>query len=168
MMKTNIGLLLKKRAEICPNREAFVEFERNRRFTFAQLNARANRVANGLLAKNIRPGDRVATLLKNGIEFVETYFAVAKIGAVMVPVNWRLVAGEIAYILQDSGAKALVYDSDFDAAVNALQDDAHGALPVQQWLRRENGDAGTPHWALDYEQFMTAAATAGATGGRVG
>ncbi len=114
MMKTNIGLLLKKRAEICPNREAFVEFERNRRFTFAQLNARANRVANGLLAKNIRPGDRVATLLKNGIEFVETYFAVAKIGAVMVPVNWRLVAGEIAYILQDSGAKALVYDSDFD------------------------------------------------------
>jgi len=132
MMKTNIGLLLKKRSEICPNREAFVEFERNRRFTFAQLNARANRVANGLLTHGIRPGDRVATLLKNGIEFVETYFAVAKIGAVMVPVNWRLVAGEIAYILHDSGAKTLVYDSDFDEAVNALQGDVHGTLAVQQ------------------------------------
>jgi acyl-CoA synthetase (AMP-forming)/AMP-acid ligase II len=158
-MKTNIGLLLKKRAEICPHREAFVEFERNRRFTFAQLNARANRVANGLLAKGIRPGDRVATLLKNGIEFVETYFAVAKIGAVMVPVNWRLVAAEIAFILQDCGATALVYDSDFDDVINPLHDGAHGVLPVQQWLRRENSDAGTPHWALDYEQFMTTAAT---------
>src|SRR5210317_492394 len=111
-MKTNIGQLLTKRAQICPNREAFVEFERDRRFTFAELNARANRVASGLLEKGIRPGDRVASLLKNGIEFVETYFAVAKIGAVMVPVNWRLVAGEIAFILQDSGARALVYDSD--------------------------------------------------------
>ena len=48
-MKTNIGLFLKKRAEICPNREAFVEFERDRRFTFAELNARANRMANALL-----------------------------------------------------------------------------------------------------------------------
>jgi O-succinylbenzoate-CoA ligase len=159
MMKTNIGLFLKKRAEICPNREAFVEFERDRRFTFSQLNARANQVANGLLANGICPGDRVATLLKNGIEFVETYFAAAKIGAVMVPVNWRLVAGEIAYILQDCGAKALVYDSDFDEAVNALQSDVHGMLAVQQWLRRENGEGGTPHWAQDYEQLMATAAT---------
>jgi O-succinylbenzoate-CoA ligase len=153
-MKTNIGLFLKKRAEICPNREAFVEFERNRRFTFAELNGRANRVANGLLDSGIRPGDRVTTLLKNGIEFVETYFAIAKIGAVMVPINWRLVAGEISYILQNSGAKALVYDSDFDATVNSLQGGAQGELPVEQWIRRENSDTGTPDWAMDYDTFV--------------
>jgi O-succinylbenzoate-CoA ligase len=158
-MKTNIGLFLKKRAEICPNREAFVEFERNRRFTFAQLNTRANRVANGLLAAGIRPGDRVATLLMNSIEFVETYFAVAKIGAVMVPINWRLVAGEIAYILQDCDAKALVYDSDFDQAVGAIQSGGHGELAVEQWIRRENGDAGTPDWAQEYDQFTVASST---------
>ena len=152
-MKTNIGLFLKKRAEICPNREAFVEFERNRRFTFAELNGRANRVANGLLDSGIRPGDRVTTLLKNSIEFVETYFAIAKIGAVMVPINWRLVAGEISYILQNSGAKALVYDSDFDATVNSLQGGAQGELPVEQWIRRENSDTGTPDWAIDYDTF---------------
>lgn len=155
-MKTNIGLLLTKRAQICPNREAFVEFERNRRFTFTELNDRTNRVANALLKKGICPGDRVASLLKNSIEFVETYFAAAKIGAVMVPVNWRLVAGEIAYILQDAGAKALVYDSDFDEAVNTLQSGAHGELVVKQWVRRENGNAGTPVWALDYEAFTAA------------
>jgi O-succinylbenzoate-CoA ligase len=152
-MKTNIGLLLAKRAQICPKREAIVEFERDRRFTFAELNARANRVANALLAQGIRPGDRVATLLKNSVEFVETYFAVAKLGAVMVPVNWRLVAGEIAYILQDSGARALVYDSDFDDVVDPLHGGAHGALAVELWLRRENGSAGAPDWAADYEQF---------------
>ncbi len=153
-MKKNIGLFLKKRAEICPSREAFVEFERNRRFTFAELNGRANRVAQGLLDSGIRPGERVATLLKNGIEFVETYFAIAKIGAVMVPVNWRLVAGEISYILQDSGAKALLYDSDFDTAVNSLQAGEHGALAVEQWIRRQNGDTGNPDWAKDYDHFV--------------
>ena len=142
-MKTNIGLFLKKRAEICPNREAFVEFERNRRFSFAELNIRANRVANGLLDAGVLPGDRVATLLMNSIEFVETYFAIAKIGAVMVPVNWRLVAAEIAYILQDCNAKALVYDSEFDEVVNTLQDGAQGELAVEQWIRRENGDLGS-------------------------
>ena len=168
MMKTNIGLLLKKRAEICPNREAFVEFERNRRFTFAELNARANRVANGLLAKGIRPGDRVATLLKNSIEFVETYFAVAKIGAVMVPVNWRLVAGEIAYILQDSGAKALVYDSDFDdgrqrPAGRCARRAAGAAVAASRKRRRGHPALGAGLRAVPGRFSYT-----GTTGGRVG
>jgi O-succinylbenzoate-CoA ligase len=159
-MKTNIGLLLAKRAQICPDREAIVEFERNRRFTFAQLNARANRIANALLQRGIVPGDRIATLLKNSVEFVETYFAAAKIGAVVVPVNWRLVAGEIAYILQDSGSSALVYDSDFDEAVADVQRENHGAVPVQHWIRRENGDLGAPQWALDYAALTGAATSA--------
>jgi O-succinylbenzoate-CoA ligase len=157
-MKINIGQLLTKRAQICPHRESFVEFERNRRFTFGQLNTRSNRMANALLAQGIQPGDRVATLLKNSIEFVETYFAVAKIGAVMVPVNWRLVAGEIHYILQDSGARVLVYDSDFDDSVAALQGDK--TVTTQLWIRRENGDAGTPEWAQDYDAFTAAASDA--------
>ncbi len=159
-MQTNIGLFLTKRAAICPRREAFVEFERARRFTFAELNERCNRVANGLLAAGVQPGDRVATLLKNSIEFVETYFAVAKIGAVMVPVNWRLVAAEIAYILTDSGARALVYDSDFDTAVTPLARGEHGDNAVDLWLRRENGDDGTPDFATDYDTFLAAQDTA--------
>ena len=73
-MKDNIGLLLKKRAAISTHFEAFVEVERQRRFTFAQLNQRSNRIANTLVAQGVKPGDRVATLLKNGIEFAATYF----------------------------------------------------------------------------------------------
>ena len=116
-MKKNIGQLLTKRAHISSKTEAFVEFERNRRFTFTQLNDRANRIANALLARGVKPGDRVATLLKNGIEFIESYYAIAKIGGIMVPVNWRLVPNEIGYIVGDSGAATLIFDADFDDAV---------------------------------------------------
>jgi O-succinylbenzoate-CoA ligase len=152
-MKTNIGLFLKKRAEICPDREAFVEFERDRRFTYAQLNERSNRIANGLLAQGIVPGDRVATLLKNSIEFIETYFAVAKIGAVMVPVNWRLVASEIAYIMNDSGSRVLVCDSDFDEAVLPLLNGEQGDTSIELCIRRENGAGDAPNNTQDYAAF---------------
>lgn len=153
-MKTNIGSLLTKRAEICPQREAFVEFERGRRFTFAELNERANRIGNALLNWGIGPGDRVAVLLKNSIEFVETYFAAAKIGAILVPINCRLVAAEIAYILQDSGTKVLCFDSDFDEAVAQLQQQTHGETAVQHWVRRDNHDSATPAWATDYTAVL--------------
>ncbi len=153
-MKTNIGLLLKKRAEITPHREAFVEFERGRRFTFAQLNARCNRVANALVDRGIKPGDRVATLLKNGIEFVETYFALAKIGAVMVPVNWRLVPEEIAFILGDVAVTAVIFDSDFDVQVAALQGDNYRSLTVAHWLRRDNGGDTSVPASSDYEALL--------------
>lgn len=153
-MKTNIGSLLTKRAQICPQREAFVEFERNRRFTFEELNARANRVANALLERGITPGDRVAVLLKNSIEFVETYFAAAKIGAVLVPINCRLVGAEIAYILQDSGSKVVCFDSDFDEVVSQLQAHTHGATDTQHWVRRNNHESQAPAWATDYAQWL--------------
>lgn len=153
-MQTNIGLLLAKRAAITPNKEAFVEWERDRRFTFSQLNERSNCIANSLLARGVAPGDRVATLLKNSIEFVETYFAVAKIGAVMVPVNWRLVPAEIAYILGDAGISALVFDSDFDAAVGELQSGARGDMPNKHWIRCGDADQQVPEWADNYETLL--------------
>src|SRR5690348_3611037 len=91
-MRNNIGLLLAKRALLSPNLDGLVEVERERRFTFAGLNARANRAANALRALGVRKGDRVALLLMNGVEFSASFFAIAKIGAVIVPLNWRLVA----------------------------------------------------------------------------
>lgn len=167
-MPTNIGSLLSKRAAITPNQEAFVEWERQRRFSFAQLNTRSNAIANALLARDIKPGDRVACLLKNGIEFVESYFAVAKIGAVMVPVNWRLVGAEIAYILQDAGADMLVFDSDFDETVAELRGGTHADLPCRHWLRcRPEGD-DAPGWAENYDTLLENSATGEPTPGAGG
>ncbi len=159
-MAFNIGSLLSKRASISPRKEAFVEFERDRRFDFAQLNLRSNKTANSLLEAGVKPGERVASLLKNGIEFVETYFATAKIGAVLVPVNWRLSSSEVAYILADSGARVLVYDSDFDAVVADLQAAARSQPAIDCWLRCNADSSPAPSWALDYDEQQHLASAA--------
>jgi O-succinylbenzoate-CoA ligase len=155
----NIGLILKKRALISARSEAFVEIEKQRRFTFSELNTRSNQTANMLLAQGLKPGDRVATLLKNGIEFIESYFAIAKIGAVMVPVNWRLAPAEIAYILADAGASLLIYDAEFDPQIEALQSGTD-KLDIAHWVRVGSDtrqSTQTKPASLDYDAASTAA-----------
>ncbi len=159
-MKHNIGLQLKKRAQISSHAEAFVEFERGRRFTFEQLNHRCNRIANALVECGVKPGERVATLLKNGIEFIEIYFATAKIGAVLVPVNWRLVANEVDYILKDSGATSLLYDADFDATIGQLHES--DKLGISNCIRVNaiDSEATLPGYAKDYDVITAVASDA--------
>jgi len=76
--------------------------------THDELHARARRLATVLAAAGVGPRDRVALLLHNGFEFVESLLACHHLGAVAVPVNFRLAADEIAYILSDSGSVALI------------------------------------------------------------
>ena len=104
----NIGQFLTKRAYREPATEALFDVASDRRFSFDELNVRSNKTANalhGIVASP--PGDRVGLLLMNGVEFVETFFAAAKIGAVNVPLNMRLVADELEFILKDSGTSVL-------------------------------------------------------------
>ncbi len=119
-MRNNLGLILSKRAQISPDVEALVEVERDRRYTYAELNRRANRIAHALTGLGVEPGDRVAFLLMNGVEYIEAYFGLAKIGGVMVPLNWRLVPEELEFILKDSGSSVLIFDDEFDQAASAL------------------------------------------------
>lgn len=159
-MKNNIGHLLTKRSEISPTVEAFVEVERQRRFTYAELNQRSNRIANALKDAALQPGDRVILLVMNGIEFIESYFGGAKVGAVLVPVNWRLAPPEIAYILQDSGATHIIYDSEFDGAINAIQAGEHGDTDIAHWIRKDNTEGGdTPDFSIDYEALTEASSS---------
>lgn len=98
-MKINFGQFLRRRAFISPTVEATVEpSAHGRRLNFRELNARCNQVAHALLADGVEAGERVALLLMNGAEFIESFFALAKIGAVSVPLNWRLVADELEFI----------------------------------------------------------------------
>ena len=153
-MQMNLGSFLAKRARLSPKLEAVVEVERNRRFSYAELDARANRIANVLLAMGVQKGDRVALLVMNGVEYIESYFGAAKIGAVLVPLNWRLVADELDFIIGDSGSVVLIYDQEFDQVVNAL----HGRdLPLRNWLRIGAGER--PAWAGDYDQLCAEAST---------
>ena len=152
----NIGSFLSKRAFLSPSLEATVEpVVGGRRLTYAELNERSNRVANALLAQGVKQGDRVALIMMNGSEFVETFFAVAKIGAVNVPLNWRLVADELEFILHDCGAVALVYSGEFASIVDDLR--GRGArTDIAGWVQ-VGGDI--LQFATEYDGWANAASS---------
>lgn len=152
-MNNDIGRFLAKRAHLDPHQEAVVELESGRRFTYAELDARANRIADALLDKGVRKGDRVALLMMNGVEYLESYFGAAKIGAVLVPLNWRLAPPELEFILADSGSETLLFDGEFDAVAGALRG---LATPVQHWIR---AGEGTLDFADGYDTLCAGAAS---------
>lgn len=156
-MHVNIGQVLSNRARRDPNLEAMVDCGSGERFTYAEINARTNRVANMLADRGVRTGDRVALLLMNGTAYYEAYFACAKLGAVAVPLNWRLVPDELAYILGNAGAKTLVFDTDFDSQVQALQ--ADGDTLVEDWLQVPAGEPLLP-FAANYDAISAASSDA--------
>ena len=80
--------------------------------TFAELDDRAARVAAGLAAAGLQPGDRVLAVLPNGQELIELLLCCARSGTVLVPVNWRLSSDEIIAIAEDAGARAIVAATD--------------------------------------------------------
>ena len=94
-----------------------------RTITWSALYERARRVATALGAAGVGPGDRVAFLDKNGIEHFEVMFGATFCNAVPVDVNWRLAPPEIAYIVNDSGAKVLVVGAEFVPVLDAIGDD---------------------------------------------
>ena len=116
----NIGSILSRRAFLNPAREVYVDSQSGLRLTFSELNQRSNRIANSLVNRGVRPGDRVALLLMNGHEFMACYFAIAKIGGVIVPLNWRLLSDELEFILKDSGSETLVFGEEFMETVAEL------------------------------------------------
>lgn len=154
-MKTNIGQLLALRAAVNPGREAYVDSALPVRLTYAELNARTNQLAAVLLGQGVKPGDRVAIMMMNSAEFFESYFAIAKIGGVVVPLNWRLVADELEFILKDSGAETLLFGTEFLELATDLH--ARGKkTDLRRWLHSAEGASET-HFAQDYEALRDAA-----------
>ncbi|WP_062431043.1 acyl-CoA synthetase [Herbidospora daliensis] len=105
MRNAGLGGWPARRARMSPGRTAFVQS--GRRVTYAEFHERTTRLASRL---DVRPGDRVAYLGPNHIALAEVMFATHLLGGVFVPLNFRLAAPEIAYMLRDSGASLLVYD----------------------------------------------------------
>lgn len=110
----HIADLLTSRARLTPEREALLEQATHTRYTYAQLNERANRAANYLRDKlGVQAGDRVSILAHNSIVYLDLFYGLAKIGAIFAPLNWRLVAGELVYILNDCEAQVLFCGPEF-------------------------------------------------------
>ncbi len=135
---------LARRASLHPAREAVIET--GRRTTYGELDQRVSRLARALRDRHgIGRRDRVATLTVNTLEFLEVFYAVARIGAILVPLNWRLAPAELDYQLRDAGARLLF----FSAEQRALRERLDPALPLEAAV--EFGPA--------YESLLTAGGT---------
>lgn len=117
----NIGSHLRYAATRWPDKPALI-FE-NKRWTFRFLNNLANRAAHAFLASGIGRGDRVAILTWNLPEQVASFYGLLKIGAVAVPVSYRLASNEIKYIVENCEAKLLLFDEDCRAAIEPISED---------------------------------------------
>lgn len=122
--RVNVGDLLTRSAWRAPSQAAVVDGER--RWTYREFNAWVNRLAHGLLARGYGRGDAVAIMSRNRAEFLCTYFALAKIGAIAVPVNLMWKQGELAYVLGHSEARAAVAEAAFVPAIEAVRDKLPG------------------------------------------
>jgi fatty-acyl-CoA synthase len=89
--------------------------------TWRQTDARVDRLAAALAAAGTAPGDRVAVMAGNSVPHIEAMIAIVRAGAICVPVNFRMVAGEVAYVLADSGAAAVLVDDAFAPVVAAAR-----------------------------------------------
>jgi fatty-acyl-CoA synthase len=145
MVAQGIGSWLLKREFLNGDQEAVVDGDR--RLTYRQLNQRVNRLSHHLQTMGLRYGDRLALLAYNCLEYVEVIFAAAKLGLVLVPLNWRLSPAELAFNLSDSETETLIYDPGFAETVKALRDQA----PIKQMLvlgQEMTGETGA------YEQVL--------------
>ena len=119
-----IGDYLGRRAIYSPDKLAIVDTGKTPelRLTYAEMNARANRLAHWLRdVVGVGYGDRVAILARDGVEHLDTFFACAKLGAIHTALNWRLHWRETAAILADTTPKLLIFSADFATAVTEFQ-----------------------------------------------
>lgn len=139
---------LARHARVRPADVAFVDSQR--RCTFAEIDTRVTRLANALSARGVTRGDRVAVLGLNSLEIVESWFATLRLGAIVVPVNFRFVADEIGYVLSDSGAAAMVVDrasAEVAEQARAAAPSVHTVLTIG--VDYEDALAGASDYPLD-------------------
>ena len=131
-----------------PDREAVVDGDL--RLTYAQFFERCDRWSSALQKLGVEKGDRVAYIAPNTHAHLESFYAVPQIGAVIVPINFRLTADDFAYIIGHSGAKIVCAHADYLEAVDSIRD----KIPnVEQFVALEGARDG---W-LDYEATLDAA-----------
>ncbi|MBU2513831.1 long-chain fatty acid--CoA ligase [bacterium] len=143
----NIGTLLTKSARNYPDNLGIVHGDR--RLTYLEFNSRTNRLANALGRLGIRQGDHIAVLQYNYPETLESIFAAFKAGCSAVPINFRLHSKEIAFIINNSEARAVILSPEF----NDIILDIRSQLPKVDHLITLSGAKGA---LLDYETLLSA------------
>src|SRR5712691_4167023 len=117
----NIGELLEQRARATPDKAFLFSETDGREFTFADFDAAVNRAAALLAAHAVSKGDVVSLLMPNSAEYIIAYFACWKLGALAGPVNSLLKAEEMAYVISNSEAKALLLHTEFLPTIESIR-----------------------------------------------
>ncbi|MEE9913376.1 MAG: long-chain fatty acid--CoA ligase [Deltaproteobacteria bacterium] len=147
----NIGEWITKRAIIAPDKP-FLK-EKNKTYTNRQFNRRVNRTAHALVQLGLVKGMRIAVLMSNSSEFLEIFFACAKTGIILVPLNFRLAVPELLYILGDSAPAMLIYSSEFTAKTGELK---AAGVDIQRFYRLGEADGdGDPDFSKYADRFET-------------
>ncbi|MCX2733131.1 AMP-binding protein [Saccharopolyspora sp. NFXS83] len=145
-MTLNQGFVPAKWAALTPRAQAVHDVPNERRVSWSQLDERVRRLANGLLGLGARPGDRVAVLARNRLEYLELYFACGRAGLVLQPLNWRLTGDELVRLVQDGTPRVVVADAEWSARVGLLQ----RSCDVPHWLE----------FGAGYEELLAASSDA--------
>jgi len=128
----NIGHWVTKRAIAFPDRLFLREAEgEDRRYTNAAFNERVNKTAHALIHLGVSPGDRVGAIMLNSSEFLEVLFACAKLGAVLVPMNFRLAVPELSYMIGDASPRVMIYSVDFIEKITEIKENG---VRCDTWL----------------------------------
>ncbi len=169
--------LMSKRADLTPGRVALVELETGQRFTYHQLNSRANRLANFMQdVLGVGKGDRVSILAKNSVTFIDLFYGLPKIGAIFSPFNWRLTPSELTYMVNDLEPKVLLCEPEFIPKLEEISPNIavehivtlRGAalddsLPLEEGLEKASSDE-PQRPALDRDSPYCILYTSGTTG----
>jgi long-chain acyl-CoA synthetase len=150
-MVTTLADILPAAAARHTDRIALVVGERQ--MSFRQLESESNRVANGLVAIGVKPGDRVALFGANSCEWVVAYYGIAKTGAVLNPLSSMLTTDELRYTVTDAGARVVIGSAEKAGQLRELKaagvldhivlwgaDEADGAIMLADWLRRNSAE----------------------------
>lgn len=168
-----LGDILRRSAAKFPNKDALVFGER--RLTYGELNRRVNRLTDSLLRTGLQKGDRVALLLHNCPEFIELYFACAKSGGILVPINNLLKEGELSYILDYIKPRFVFFDPEFFPFIQGigsrapfmehpvvLNDRGPGFSVYEDFLGK--GSADEPGVPISRDDIFSIFLTSGTTG----
>src|SRR5215813_12222727 len=139
-----------------------------RQFTYAEFDRAVNRAANLLASHGVAKGDVVSLLLPNSAEYIIAYFACWKLGALAGPVNSLLKSQEMAYVISNSDAKALLVHSEFQSAINSIKDQLPELRSVVVFENEGDATSGfdesLPDTTLDREDEAIIIYTSGTTG----
>lgn len=139
---------LRRPARLFPEKIAIIDD--GREYTYADYQRRVNQMSHALLRLGVGQGDRVCILSPNSHFFLESFYATSQIGAILVPLNYRLVPEDHEYIINHAGVNTLLVDYEYTSMIDSIRDQL---TTVKNWIVAAHDDVERPGW-IDWEALI--------------